>query len=216
MRKKSLQKKRRSNLVLLFGSQRSAWIAKETKPLNWDDVADIESADLLTFPQHDQSKPFEWSRAPRTNVLPDKFVVMLYQGDNIVKEVPGSIIPDELIAGPDPLEAEAAFIEAAEDQTLSFGSEFDWTSNFDKAVSNGMGFRIPLTAGEAARGLTKYWSSAFTLLGRGRKQEDQTLSTITVPPKGFSLIKTGTPTNNTEEMHPALLKNDSFDTLLFC
>ena len=150
--------------------QRSAWIAKETKPLNWNDVADIENADELTFPQHEQSKPFEWSRAPRTNVLPDKFVVMLYQGDTIVKEIPGGIIPDELFMGPDPLEADAAFVEAAEDQTLTFGSEFDWTSDFDKAVNKGMGFRIPLNADEAARVLIKYWSSAFTLPRARQKQ----------------------------------------------
>ena len=51
-----------SNLVLLFGPQRSAWIATQTKPLNWNEVADLESADQLTFPEHPQSKPLEWSR----------------------------------------------------------------------------------------------------------------------------------------------------------
>ena len=144
-----------SNLVLLFGPQRSAWIARQTRPLNWNAVVDLESADQLTFPQHPQSKPFEWSRAPRTNALPDKFVIMLYQGDTIAKEVLGGIIPDELFMGPDPLEADAAFVQAAEDQTLTFGSEFDWTSDFDKAVNKGMGFRIPLNADEAERGFDK-------------------------------------------------------------
>ena len=47
--------------------------------------------------------------APNGNVLPDKFVVMLYQGETIVKELVGSVIPDELFVGPDPLEADQGF-----------------------------------------------------------------------------------------------------------
>jgi len=216
--REALRKDAWSNLVLLFGSQRSAWIGRMTKPMNWDDVANIDTADLLTFPQHLQSKPFEWSRAPRTNMLPDKFVVMLYQGDTIVKEVPGSIIPDELFAGPDPLEAEAAFIEAAEDQTLSFGTEFDWTSNFDHAVSKGMGFRIPLSAGEAARGFDKIlvlgvYSSAGEAESKDRIEE--LIDNHHYSPKGFSLIKQGTPTNNTEGDPSGFTKNDPFDNISY-
>lgn len=195
--KEAFRKDAWSNLALLFGPQRSAWIARQTKPLNWDDVANMESAEELTFPQHPQSKPFEWSRAPRTNVLPDKFVVMLYQGDTIVKEVPGGIIPDELFMGPDPLEADAAFVEAAEDQTLTFGSDFDWTANFDKAVEKGMGFRIALTSDEAARGFDKIlvlgvYSSAGD--AESKEEIENLIDNHHYSPKGFSLIKQGTPT----------------------
>ncbi|HEX5171078.1 MAG TPA: hypothetical protein VFW11_18005 [Cyclobacteriaceae bacterium] len=207
-----------SNLVMLFGPQRSAWIAKQTQPTNWDEVADLDSADELTFPQHPQSKPFEWSRAPRTNVLPDKFVVMMYQGDTIVKEIPGGIIPDELFMGPDPLEADAAFVEASEDQTLTFGSEFDWTSNFDRAVEKGMGFRIPLNADEAARGFDKilvlgvYSSAGDT---ESRDDIEDLIDNHHYSPKGFSLIKQGTPTNNMEGSESGFTKNDPFDKVSY-
>jgi uncharacterized coiled-coil DUF342 family protein len=216
--KEAFRKEAWSNLVLLFGSQRSAWIARQTKPLNWDDVADMESVDQLTFPQHPQAKPFEWSRAPRTNVLPDKFVVMLYQGDTIVKEVPGGIIPDELFMGPDPLEANAAFVEAAEDQTLTFGTEFDWTSNFDKAVEKGMGFRIPLNADEAARGFDKIlvlgvYSSAGD--AESKAEIEELIDNHHYSPKGLSLIKQGTPTNNTEGSESGFTKNDEFENISY-
>ncbi len=216
--KEALLKESWSNLVLLFGPQRSAWIARQTKPLNWDDVPDMESDDELTFPEHSQPKPFEWSRAPRTNVLPDKFVVMFYQGDTIVKEVPGGIIPDELFMGPDPLEANAAFIEAAEDQTLTFGTEFDWTSNFDKAIEKGMGFRIPLNTDEAVRGFDKIlvlgvYSSAGD--AESKAEIEKLIDNHHYSPKGFSLIKQGTPTNNTEGSESGFTKNDEFENISY-
>jgi hypothetical protein len=89
------------------------------------------------FPVRPQSKPFEWSRAPRTDVLPDKFVVMCYQGESIVKEQIGNLVPDELYTGPDPLEPEEAFKEATDDNTIGPGTVYDWVSNFDKAVEKG-------------------------------------------------------------------------------
>ena len=68
---------------------------------------------------------------------------MLYQGDTIVKEIPGEVIPDELFMGPDPLEADAAFVQAAEDQTLTFGSRF------------------PTGPPISAKPSTKEWASVF-------------------------------------------------------
>ena len=216
--KEALRKESWSKLVLFFGPQRSAWIARQTKPLNWADVPSMESADALTFPEHAQAKPFEWSRAPRTNVLPDKFVVMLYQGDTIVKEIPGGIIPDELYMGPDPLEADSAFVEAAEDHTLTFGTAFDWTSNFDRAVEKGMGFRIPLNADEAAKGFDKIlvlgvYSSAGD--AESSAEIEELIDNHHYSPKGFSLIKQGTPTNNTEGSESGFTKNDEFENISY-
>jgi hypothetical protein len=216
--KEELKKSAWSNLVLLFGSQRSAWIAKETRPVNWNDVANIESADQLVFPVHRQSKPFEWSRAPRTNVLPDKFVVMLYQGNNIVKEVSGNIIPDELFIGPDPLEAEESFKQTAEDKTLSFGNTFDWTSEFEKALQVGMGFKIQLTPEEAVRGFDKIlvlgvYSSAHE--AESKQAIEDLIDNHHYSPKGFGIITQGTPTNNTEQDGSGFTKNDPFDSISF-
>jgi predicted nucleic acid-binding Zn-ribbon protein len=216
--KEALRKDAWSNLVLLFSPQRSAWIARQTKPLNWNEVTEIESADELTFPQQPQSKPFEWSRAPRTNTLPDKFVVLLYQGDTIAKEVAGGIIPDELFMGPDPLEANAAFVEAAEDQTLTFGSDYDWTANFDRAVEKGMGFRIALNVDEAERGFDKIlvlgvYASASE--GKSKEEVEELIDNHHYSPKGFSLVKQGTSTNNTEGSESGFTTNDAFDKVSY-
>jgi len=62
-----------TDIASLFGPQRSAWIAKESKPKNWtSDLGGIDSEGQLDFPPHDQTKTHAWSRAPRTKILPDK------------------------------------------------------------------------------------------------------------------------------------------------
>lgn len=209
------QKKDAWNLVAsLLGSRRAAWIIKQTKPTNWStDLAGIDSTDQLTFLTHDLTATDTWTLAPRTNVLPDKFVVMLYQGENIMKEVVGSLIPDELFVGPDPLEAETAFITAP-DETLTFGEAFDWTANFDKAISVGMGLKIPLTQQEAERGFEKIVVMGV-YLSASEEEGQQAVETLIddhhYSSNGFGIITQGTPTNNTEQDASGFSENDPFN-----
>lgn len=207
-----------SILVSSFSAQRAAWVASQTKPSNWDNLPNISNASQLMFPVHPQPKPFEWSRAPRTNILPDKFVVMCYQGDSIVKEQIGNLVPDELYTGPDPLEPEEAFKEATDDNTIGPGTIYDWVSNFDRAVENGMGFKIPLNADEATRGFSK-----LLVLGvYSSAQETESKSAVETlidnhhySPKGFSMVRQGTATNNTEQDGSGFSKTDPFDAISF-
>lgn len=196
-----------------FGSQRAAWVARETKPTNWDNLGeDVEPV----FPQHDLTKTSSWSRAPRTTVMPDKFVVMLYEGDTIVKEVIGHPIPDELIVGPDPLEEEDSFV--SKDDKLLFGEAFDWSSDFPKAVAIGMGFKIPITPQQAANGFSKVLVLGLSLSSDASDSKD-TLETLIdnhhYSPKGFSLVRQGTPTNNTDEGGSGFTKNDQFNAISY-
>ncbi len=216
--REQLKKDAWTNIVSLFSAQRSAWVAMQTKPLNWDQLPDLESAGQMDFPQHAQSKPFEWSRAPRTNVLPDKFVITFYQGESVVKEIVGPVIQDELYMGPDPLESEGAFKEAAEDNMLVFGTEYEWTSDFDKAIEKGMGFKIPLSVDEATKGFDKilvlglYASADQT---EGKQAVETMIDNHHYSSKGFAIVKQGTPTNNTEQEASGFSTKDPFDEISF-
>src|SRR5579872_2503810 len=138
-----------SILVAQFGAPRSAWVAQQTKPTNWSDtLTGITSSSQLTFPVISQTKTLAWSRAPRSKVMPDKFVVMLFNGSTKVKEVTGNQLPPELIVGPDPTDTANSFVTT--NNQLVFGPDFDWASNFDRAVQLGLGFQIPLTSAEAS------------------------------------------------------------------
>jgi len=207
-----------TTITALFGPQRSAWVAKQTIPVNWSSHANISSAEQLSFPTQAESKPFEWSRAPRTNVLPDKFVVMLYQGDTITREAVGNTIPDELFVGPDPLEAEESFKEAETDHMLTIGPSFDWTADFDRAVEKGMGLRIPLTAAEAGEGFDKILVAGVYVSADeegGRQAVETLIDNHHYSPKGFGLVKQGLPTNNADHNGSGFSTNDPFDTISY-
>ena len=97
-----------------------------------------------------------------------------------------------------------------EDSPLTFAGAFDWMSDFDKAVAQGMGFRVRLTDEEAATALRKFSSSAFFF---PRSQESATLLEELIDnhqfsPKGFSIVPQGTPTNNTERNGTGYSDND--------
>jgi len=204
-----------SYLTRLFSSQRAAWIAQSTKPLNWGE-AGINKPEELNFPKHDLTKTESWSRAPRTQFMPDRFVVMLYSGNEIVKEVIGNVIPDELDLGPDPLEEEDAFKE--KDGKLQFGDSYNWTSDFTKAVESGMGFKIPVSREQPANGFNKVLVLGLYL--SSDEEESKTALEILIDnhhysPKGFSLIKQGAPTNNTDDNGSGYTKNDLFSEISF-
>jgi predicted nucleic acid-binding Zn-ribbon protein len=213
--KEDLKKTAWGNMVTLFGPQRSAWVASQTQPPNWHHLDELNDVSELHFPEHDLTKTAAWSRAPRTRVLPDRFVVMLYEG-NTKKEIVGNPIPDELFVGPDPMEVEDAFL--TKEEKLVFGEAFDWTSNFDKAVQYGMGFKIPLNATQAVNGFDKILVLGLNLStdeNKSKAQLEELINNHHYSPKGFSLIKQGAPTNNTEADGSGYTKNDPFNEISY-
>lgn len=200
-----------STLVEIFGSQRSAWIALQTKPTNWsDDLSGIETSDDLFFPETGPLKPNSWTRAPRVNVLPDRFVITLFEGEVVAREVIGNIIPDELFVGPDPMEPDESFV--TKDEKLAFGENYDWMSDFEKAVQNGMGFKIPLTAAQATNGFTRILAFGINLSTSetsAKTMVEDLIDNHHYSPKGFSLVPQGTATNNTDDNGSGYTQIDS-------
>ena len=201
-----------STLVVTYPPQRAAWVVLQTKPTNWGpDLAGIADMDGLIFPKHDSTKTNAWSRAPRTNVMPDKFVVILYEGGEIVDQVVGRIIPDELFVGPDPFDAKRAF--QTKDTKLGFGDAYDWTSNFDKAIDLGLGFKIPLVGNQITNGFEKILVLGLLLSASETESQvmvEQLIDNHHYSPKGFSVVPQGTPTNNTDQNGSGYTRNDPF------
>ena len=267
------------HIVELFGGQRAAWVARQTKPSDFDALAtggavqtlidllqtidaqffnnllaldlnpstrqslqdainsnDADAFSLLAedqnwldriddavrtritgFPAHDLVKNDTWTRAPRTHVLPDRFVLLLYTNNATPpREVVGNVIPDTLFLGPDPLDVEQAFTN--KDGAIAFGTAFDWMSDFDKAVSLGMGFRISLSDVEARAGFTKILALGVFLSADETESAhllEELIDNHQFGPKGFSLVRQGTPTNNTERDGTGYSDNDPYNDLAF-
>ena len=267
------------HLVDLFGGPRSAWIARQTKPADFDSLsagaagttllsllrsldadffADLLALDLSAgtrnelqqaiaaddgdafarladanhwfdrvnalvrtiitgFPVDDLTKTDGWTRAPRTQVMPDRFVLSLFSSDTgAPREITGNVIPDTLYVGPEPLDPEAGFTENGD--VLGYGSAFDWMSDFDKAVAQGMGFRVKLTDEEARNGFAKVFVLGVflsTSAADGAVLVEELIDNHQFSPKGFSIVPQGTPTNNTERTGTGYSDNDPYDDLAF-
>lgn len=267
------------HLVDLFGGQRSAWIARQTKPADFDSLAASAATttlpdllrsldaeffekllvlDLSTttrtalqqaiagndgdalarlagednwfdrvnalvrtiitgFPVHDMTKTDGWTRAPRTQVMPDRFVLLLFSTEaGSPREVTGNVIPDTLYVGPEPLDPDAGFAE--KDDVLVYGGAFDWMSDFDKAVAQGMGLRVRLTDDEARNGFAKVFVLGVFLSASAPDSAallEELVDSHQFSPKGFSIVPQGTPTNNTERNGTGYSDNDPYDDRAF-
>ncbi len=200
-----------------FGGNRSAWIAIRTKPVNWGDE-NIAAEDQLQFPARDLTKSSHWTKAPHTRVLPDKFVLLGYRNNELVNTQIGGQIDDLVILGPAPLGEDGETPSISQDEAngnrISLGADFEWVSDFDAAVAKGLGFKINLTRDDpegATRGYDQLLVVGLKLSADetdGQELIEKLIDNHHYSKNGFSLVKQGTPTNNTEEKDAGFTKSD--------
>jgi len=268
-----------TQMVDLLGGQRAAYVAKSTKPTDWDTLAaagagqsliafllaidagfftslealpltattrasleravyeddgdafiklaeqqawggriiDVVRGEIQGFPALDVTKTHAWSRAPRTRVLPDRFVLLLYPTEaSTPSEIPGELIPDTVTLGPDPLDPAKFLVE--KDNARVPGGESAWLADFDVAVAQGLGFRVPLSEQEAANGFARVAVLGVRLSTAAQDSAvmlEELIANHQYSPSGFSLVPQGTPTNNTEQNGTGYSDNDPYDDLAF-
>jgi hypothetical protein len=188
-----------NTLVSAYNANRSAWIIKQTQPSNWNENPTDESA--LLFPVYTEFKTSSWTQAPHIKVMPDCFVVTGYSGGNVVFEKTGNIIPDNLQVALDPTSEEAQ-ISREKNGKILVNPKLSWIFDFDEAEAAGMAMKIPLEEPYASVGFER-----IIVLGlRISSDPDESSKLIEglidnhhYSANGFSFIKQGTPTNNTED-----------------
>ncbi|TAK32845.1 MAG: hypothetical protein EPO28_17505 [Saprospiraceae bacterium] len=193
-----------NTLANRYGPHRSLWIAKQTRPLNWQD--DLASMPQPSFPEPGPIKTASWTLAPRTRVMPDRFVVStfrkfegkMYQA---LPPVVGAHVPDTLILGPDPSQLDGEFGRDAATGELKLDPAMAWLADFDKAVQVGMGVRIPLPAPWNTNGFDR-----LVVLGLRLSTDAEDSAKLVEElmnnhhyTGGIAFLPQGTPTNNTEE-----------------
>jgi hypothetical protein len=183
-------------LAEAHGGTRAAWIASQTRP----QTLDVSSLDELVFPDFppETLKAESWSKAPISNVMPDRFVVMTFSNGQEIHRQLGNVIPQPLALGPDPQKAEEEYKQVGGD--LLVGEDIAWIYNFDRAVEVGMGVRIPLQELHAKQGFDRVLVLGLRLSSdeqESRELIETLLENHRYAPDGLSLIPQGTPTNNT-------------------
>jgi hypothetical protein len=174
-------------LAQRFGPQRAAWIASsQAQP---------------------DAKARQWTRPAVTKVLPERWIVIGYQGN-----APGQVlavgpsIPDPLHVGPAP-----------GGPGLATDPGMRWVSDFDPlAIQAGMAFRIALTP-EQQRGFNR-----IVVLGlRSNIDAAESVTRLSALLEahhytdGLELLPHGAPTNNSEDVKSGFTSRDANYTELF-
>lgn len=119
-----------------FGTTRAAWIARVLDP-----------AQGRTVSRRNDS----WTRAPHTQVLPDRWVAVGYRSDAARVTAWGKAIPETVAVGPDPRSTGPL----GSNGLPAVDDGMKWIMDFDRAESIGMSLRIPITEEDAQAGFDR-------------------------------------------------------------
>lgn len=187
-----------------FSAERAAWVALQMTPENIEQNPPVEA---LVFPSI-APKEDSWTKQPESNVMPDAFVVYAFgkDGSRVTRSL--SPIPDQLKMGIDPAldpdEETVSFdqqdVGSLENELVS-DEQVDWMIHFDAAIEKGLGARIPITAAQYEQGFERIMVVGIkaTLTTEASRERLEALIHNHHYTDGFSLLKQGSNTNNTEE-----------------
>ena len=164
----------------------------------------------LPKPAFDYNEPVlkdnAWTVAPHTFVMPERFAVVTVKDGRFQHVAVSNKIPTDLQLGPNPAffsnkdENGEAIYKIDENGDLVIEDGMKWMTEYRRAVESGMGVTLPLTEKQFNDGFDK-------LLVIGVKDGDANSSKALLEkliinhvyaPDGMSILKVGTPTNNTE------------------
>ncbi len=154
-----------------------------------------------------------WSKAATASLLPERFVLLGYQGGREVLNEIGAPVLTPLHVSPDPRAAAESQFEFDEHGNLTLGEELRWMVDFDHAVSRGMGFRVTLTREQTA-GFDRLFVLGVRLSANAERSQtelQQLFEHHHFGTSGFALLPQGSPTNNTEEGSSAYSRSDDPD-----
>lgn len=134
-----------NRLVSRAGAPRAAWIVKTLEPKNV-----LQRSTSGTSPEFPEPARREaaWTRAPRTALLPDRWVALGYGPSGRLFTQAGATIPEVLAAGPSPeLGTDPPPNPESMDPMALLDEGMRWLMDFDAALKVGMALRVRLPAG---------------------------------------------------------------------
>jgi hypothetical protein len=179
-------------------------------PLTRGDI-DVQVGFLRLPNRPSAASATSWNRPPTAELLPERFVLLGYVRGELVLQELGAPLPERVVVGPDPSDEGAPL--GSVDGKLEVPDELRWLFDFDRAVSDGLGFRVQLDDA-TARGLDRLLVIGLRTSSDAAhaKAELETLLTHHRHGRaGFDLLAQGTPTNNTEQVSAGLQLGDDPD-----
>ena len=187
-----------AQLAEQFGPARAAWIANALTPTNPGDQPPEPpppNDKLSVAPQFPNPEIHReaWTRAPHTQILPERWVALGYQGGGRVFAHEGKPIRQPLAVGPSPDKGLHA-------DSLKDDPEIGWLVDFAKAEKIGMGLRIPYSVapGHKLDRLMVVGVNATLTGDEGQKRLNDLLRAHHHT-QGLAFIAQGTPSNDTDD-----------------
>lgn len=196
------------------------------KPINLDDLIPEKQKpeeikiEQIKFPITDIPQNVNtWNKAPTAQALPDRFVVVLYKGNVKRNQLFENSVKENLSVGIDPTvvlkeqinEHKKVIVDKKslfdlekfrKSEKVVLNDELNWMIDFDVAVNVGMATKIDLINDEANTGFDKLFVVGIKCSSdekSGQKQLEKLFTNHSESKSGFSFLKQGTPTNNTED-----------------
>ncbi len=178
-------------------------------PLTRNDV-NVQVAFLL-LPERPDAADASWTRPPTAVLLPERFVLLGYVGGELVVEQLGAPLPERVVVGPDPSDEAGAL--ASVDGTLQTPDDLRWLFDFDRAVRDGLAFRVAVDE-RTVGGLDRLLVVGLRLSSDAAHAKAELETLIEHHRRGragFDVVAQGTPTNNTEQAASGTRRGDDPD-----
>jgi hypothetical protein len=206
------------DMVARFGAERSAYVLRQMLPIFGEAGLTQTSSywlssstcggtlvggkkEQLYFPQDIQFRASNWTR-PGEGILPDRWLVVTYQGSSF-RVTRGPRIIEPLAMTADPKLQDADLVPVEETGTYKIDKNLRWSVDFDRAVEVGMGIKVELQGNEGTAGFDRVIvvgvKSSMNEIDTSRMLER--LFDAHHYTRGLAILRPGTPTNNTEG-HP--------------
>lgn len=212
------------DLLAVVSAERAAELVRDYQPANLGDPPPagrtrdetVVRVEFVLFASADDldTKLHAWSQPPTSSILPERFVFLAFQGDELALPPQlGNLVPPKLILGPDPAAEQGEDFRLAtqedaeadpgiQEGDLIIAENMRWMFDFDEAVAKGMGFRIDLSSEQAKNGFDRVFVLGIKMSAdrdRGAALVEELFEQHQYSRKGLAILKQGTPTNNTED-----------------
>lgn len=202
----SKEEKAWAALTMNYKSPRAAWIVRQTLPLNYEQFAERrlnQDETLLLSPRFRNiaTRPENERKKVRAELLPDYWIALNYENEIIGTSRPIQK-PLSLAMNWQASERERADWDQAPRSELTSDPEVNWVFDFERAEEVGMAMRIPQENLELRKRLRRLivFGVNTSLDAEASAEQIERLIDQHHYTRGFSFLKQGTPTNNTEEV----------------
>lgn len=214
-----------NNLVgSIGGSARAEELAENFKPYNLKEepvapftrVTATPHVVFEIFPKNEdiETKTMSWAKAAQANLLPERFVLLGYQGNTKVLDELSAPVQAPFHVSPNPAADTESQFQFDEHGNLLVGDELRWMLDFEEALQRGMAFRVNITSIQATRGFDRLFVLGLRLssdAAEGKSEAETLFQHHYFSRTGFAFLPQGSPTNNTEEVNSAYRRDDDAD-----